>query len=153
MLDPKFVTMEGFYLVGKMISGKRDIGAFWQRCIAENLFGNIPNKVDDELMLGVCCDYVYNDKKDMIDFNFILGTKVNGIENVPNDMVSRFVEPAEYAVFTVKDGNIVGMWQKIEEEWFVSSGYERDEHEEFEYYDRKRDNGEVDLYVPIKRNK
>ena len=41
MLDPKFVTMEGFYLVGKMISGKEDIGAFWQRCIAENLFGNI----------------------------------------------------------------------------------------------------------------
>jgi AraC family transcriptional regulator len=88
-------------------------------------------------------------------FSYIIGSEVTHTDNVPDDMVSREILEANYAVFTARGtmpDSIQNMIKYIYQEWLPKSKYQHAHSPEFELYDERSDdseNAEVDIYIPI----
>jgi AraC family transcriptional regulator len=100
--------------------------------------------------LGFCLDFRADG-----DFSYIIESEVTNTDRVPNDMVTKMIPPAEYAVFTaigkIPD-SIQATTKYIHRKWLPKSKYRHADSPEFELDDERSDNSEnseVDIYVPI----
>jgi AraC family transcriptional regulator len=163
-MEPKFVTKPEFMLIGfelrtTTIDGRnhKEIPAFWQQYIKEDLGSRIPNKLKPTEELGICGDFHPADSS----FGYVIGFEVDRFEGAGEDMVCKAYPAAQYVVFTTPPASedqfaqsIQSTWKAIYKEWFPQSGYEHAGTPEFELYDERSmgsENKQMDIYIPIKK--
>ncbi|KAF2334669.1 GyrI-like domain-containing protein [Flavobacterium ginsenosidimutans] len=128
-------------------SGK-DIPQLWNKFISENIGDRIPNKLDN----AIYCVYTDYEKDHTKPYTTIIGCKVSGLDEIPNDMIGKTIENSTYEKFTAKgnltEGAVYNEWLKI---W--NSDLNRSFTSDFEVYDQRSanlQNGEVDIYIALK---
>ena len=149
------VKIEPFKIIGVAIrttneNGQsiKDIGAMWEKCIAQNIFDKIPNKVGYE-MYSVYTDYEGDHTK---PYMAIAGCKVYNLDEIPEGMIGKSFEGGTYQKSTAKgdlmDGFIAKEWNKI-----IAMDLDRTYQADFEIFGEKARNpadAEVEFYVGIK---
>jgi len=163
-MEPKLVTKPAFHIIGYELKTKtedgqnsKDIPAFWQQYLQNNLGCRIPNPINKNVELGICTDF----NPESGEFVYLIGMEVQEGTQALEGMVYKSFPELEYAVFTTPKSNeesfvssIQSTWNKIFEEWFPQSGYEHDGSIEFELYDERcygLENKEIDIYIPVKK--
>ncbi|MGG3519684.1 AraC family transcriptional regulator [Bacillus pseudomycoides] len=139
----------------------KDIPAFWDRYLQNNLASNITNRkhTDQYVELGMCTDF----NLETGDFTYIIGMEVTSFDGVPTELAQRTFPEATYAVFTTpkvphKDmvSSIQQTWNAVFTEWFPHSGYEHAGVTEFELYDErchedKSEFAQVEIWLPVQK--
>ncbi|MET3115175.1 putative transcriptional regulator YdeE [Pedobacter sp. CG_S7] len=125
----------------------KDIPALWGKFMSDGVLEKIPNKVDNTLY----CIYTDYQKDHTKPYTTILGCKVQNLNNVPEDMVSKTFEDADYEKFVatgnLMQGAVIKEWTKI---W--SSDLKRAFTADFEVYDNKSidpENAVVDIFIAV----
>lgn len=126
----------------------RDIPALWNRFIIEELARKIPNKVDETIY----CLYTDYEKDHTTPYTTILGCAVSTQAVIPEGMVAKTIEVANYQKYTARgnlnDGIVFNEWVKI---W--NSDLDRAYTTDYEVYGVKsgnRENVEVDIFIALK---
>ncbi|CAA9194544.1 hypothetical protein FLA105534_00203 [Flavobacterium bizetiae] len=127
-------------------SGK-DIPALWNKFMTEEIQGKIPNKVSGDIF----CIYTDYEKDHTKPYTTILGCKVESLDNIPEDMVGKTIESADYEELIAKgnlsEGIVYNKWLEI---W--NSDLNRSFTADFEIYGSKTqnpENAEVDIYIAL----
>lgn len=127
-------------------SGK-DIPALWNKFMTEKIQGKIPNKVSGDIF----CIYTDYEKDHTKPYTTILGCKVESLDNIPEDMVGKTIESADYEELIAKgnlsEGIVYNKWFEI---W--NSDLNRSFTADFEVYGNKTqnpENAEVDIYIAL----
>jgi len=150
----KTVKLEAFHIIGIAVQttnkdGKsaQDIGALWQKFMSENIIGQIPNKVDNEIY-SVYTDYEGDYTQ---PYMTLLGCKVTSLDEIPEGMVGKSFDESTYLKYTAKgnlaDNIIYDAWSKI---W--NEDLKRTYVADFEVYGAKAQNpadAEVAIYVGV----
>jgi len=125
-----------------------DIPALWNKFMAEGIIEKIPNKVDS----SIYCIYTDYEKDHTKPYTTIIGCKVMNLDSIPQGMVGKTFEEANYSKHVAKgnilEGLVFNEWTKI---W--NSGMQRSFTADFEVYGEKArnpENAEVDIFVAIK---
>ena len=117
-------------------SGK-DIPALWNKFMTEEIQGKIPNKVSEDIF----CIYTDYEKDHTKPYTTILGCKVENLDNIPENMVGKTIESADYEELIAKgnlsDGIVYNKWLEI---W--NSDLNRSFTADFEIYGSKTQNPE-----------
>lgn len=126
----------------------KDIPALWNKFIAEGIVEKIPNKIDR----SVYCIYTDYEKDHTKPYTTILGCKVSTLHTIPNGMVGKHFDEANYSKHIAKgnilQGIVFGEWTKI---W--NSDLQRAFTADFEIYGEQAQNPEnaaVDIFVAVK---
>ena len=126
----------------------RDIPALWNRFIVEGLVGKIPNKVDETIY----CLYTDYEKDHTTPYTTILGCAVSTLVDIPEGMVAKSIEVANYQKYiakgSLKEGIVFNEWVKI---W--NSDLDRAYTTDYEVYGVKaanNENAEVDIFIALK---
>ena len=156
-MEPKIISKKAFPIIGIELKttsreGKNfiEIPQFWTQVIQKKQIDKIPNKKQPGAVLGICMDFRTDG-----DFSYIIGSEVTNTDRVPDDMVTKMIPNAEYAVFTAigkMPDSIQDTTKYIHREWLPKSKFQHADSPEFELYDERSDNSEnseVDIYVPI----
>ncbi|MBV9294249.1 MAG: AraC family transcriptional regulator [Acidobacteriaceae bacterium] len=130
------------------------IPKMWARLTNENLLGEIPKRVDANVVA------VYSDYESDKDgpYSYLLGAKVSSAKDIPSGMISRKVVSGTYAMFTAKGGPppqmIVDLWKRIwslEKPGSLHRAYQTD----FEVYTgafaNDPANAQVDVYIGLQK--
>ena len=150
MLEPKIVEKGEFRVVGIPYYGSNqngEIPKLWG--VYNQRYGEIKNKVNFEVCFGVCDPGMSEDGK----FHYTICTEVNSFQDVPEGMITKVVPGGKFLVFTYNGPveKIGNLYKEIYGTWIPNSQYEVEMRPDFEYYDKRFcDNGEMDLYIPIK---
>lgn len=149
------VKIDPFNLIGISIrttnegqQADREIAELWQRFLAENILGKIPNKVEDTIY-SLYTEYEGDHTK---PYTAILGCKAKNLKDIPEGMVGKSFDGGTYIKTTAKGdlmkGLILNHWAKI---WKMD--IKRIFTADFEAYGEKARNpadAEVDFYVAVK---
>ena len=157
-MEPRIITKSGFTVIGMELKttindGRnfKEIPAFWGEIMQQDMLSKIPNKSNDAVSLGICLDFKQEDGS----FSYIIACEVSSTDDIPEEMITKTIPDAEYAVFTCKGplpDSIQNMVKYIHDEWFQKSEYNHAGTAEFELYDERCTGGvdcEVDIYVPV----
>jgi predicted transcriptional regulator YdeE len=126
----------------------RDIPALWNIFIIEEIARKIPNKVDETIY----CLYTDFEKDHTTPYTTILGCAVSTLAAIPEGMVAKSIEVANYQKYTAKgnlnEGIVFNEWVKI---W--NSDLDRAYTTDYEVYGVKAgnmENAEVDIFIALK---
>lgn len=126
----------------------QDIPALWNKFMTEEIQGKIPNKISEDIF----CIYTDYEKDHTKPYTTILGCKVESLDNIPENMVGKTVESADYEELIAKgnlsEGIVYSKWLEI---W--NSNLDRVFTADFEVYGEKvqnPENAEVDIYIAIR---
>ena len=126
----------------------QDIPALWNKFMTEGIQQKIPGKISEEIF----CIYTDYEKDHTKPYTTILGCKVESLDFVPENMVGKTVESAEYEKIIAKgnlnEGIVYNKWLEI---W--NSDLNRSFTADFEVYGEKVQdpkNAEVDIYIAIR---
>jgi predicted transcriptional regulator YdeE len=115
----KVENQDSFIVIGMTIrtsreaeaTGQGQIPQLWQDVFTNGSLDQIPNKVDDGLVV------VYSDYTPAGEYNYTLGVKVSAADTVPTGMVKRVIPAGKYAVVQSETGApqevIPAMWARI----------------------------------------
>ncbi len=127
-------------------SGK-DIPALWSQFMSEEIQSKIPNKVSEDLF----CIYTDYEKDHTKPYTTILGCKVENLDVVPENMIGKTIESANYEELIAKGnlskGIVFNKWLEI---W--NSDFDRSFTADFEVYGEKTqnpENAEVAIYIAL----
>lgn len=127
-------------------SGK-DIPSLWNKFMTEEIQGKIPNKVSEDIF----CIYTDYEKDHTKPYTTILGCKVESLDNIPENMVGKTIESADYEELIAKgnlsEGIVYNKWLEI---WNLDLN--RSFTADFEVYGSKTqnpENVEVDIYIAL----
>jgi len=127
-------------------SGK-DIPALWSQFMSEEIQSKIPNKVSEDLF----CIYTDYEKDHTKPYTTILGCKVENLDVVPENMIGKTIESANYKELIAKgnlsEGIVFNKWLEI---W--NSDLDRSFTADFEVYGEKTQNpekAEVAIYIAL----
>jgi predicted transcriptional regulator YdeE len=125
----------------------QDIPALWNRFISEGILQQIPDKISDDIY----CLYTDYEKDHTKPYTTLLGCAVSSLNNIPEGMMGKLIETAQYTKFVASgdlaQGVVFNEWLKI---W--SSDLDRTFTTDFEVYNEKAlhpENAEVDIYIAI----
>jgi predicted transcriptional regulator YdeE len=125
----------------------KDIPFLWNKFFEENIKDKIPNRLTDDLY----CVYTHYEKDHTKPYTTILGYKVKINETLPEDLVEKSIDVANYQVINAKgkmsEGFVYNEWLKI---W--NSDMNRSFTSDFEIYGAKAqdpENAEVDIYIAL----
>ena len=128
-------------------SGK-DIPALWNKFMTEGIQQKIPGKISEDIF----CIYTDYEKDHTKPYTTILGCKVESLDNIPENMVGKTIESADYEELIAKgnlsEGIVYSKWLEI---W--NSNLDRVFTADFEVYGEKvqnPENAEVDIYIAIR---
>lgn len=126
----------------------RDIPALWNKFMVESVAEKIPNKVDETIY----CLYTDYEKDHTTPYTTILGCAVSTLAAIPEGMVAKSIEVANYQKYTAKgslnEGIVFNEWVKI---W--NSDLDRAYTTDYEVYGVKAgnmENAEVDIFIALK---
>jgi len=124
----------------------QDLGELWGRFYSENIPGEIPNVIGDEVY-SMYTDYETDYTR---KYTAIIGLKVSSLEDIPDGMVGREFGGGTYTKFVAKGtmpNAIVDTWKEI---WSKDNLLGRKYTADFEVYGAQSQNGEnseVDIYI------
>lgn len=147
---------------GKVINIK-EIKAVGMVCFGNNSKGEIPQLWDvfnknymsikhksiSGLCYGICDDMPDSEGR----FHYSACAEVESFEDIAEGMESKVIPEGKYLMYTYsgKLENLNEFYQSIFSKWVPESGYEMAYRPQFELYDsRFMQNGEFDIYIPIK---
>jgi len=147
-------TIDAFKVIGISVrttnengQGAKDIGALWQRFMAEGVMQKIPNKVGSEVY-SIYTDYEGDYTK---PYTTLLGCKVSHLEDVPEGMMGKSFEGGTYTQFiasgNLADGVVANEWMKI---W--DTDLPRAYTADFEVFGEKAQNpadAKVDIFIAL----
>lgn len=157
----RIVEQTGFTVVGisvrttnaKEMSGEGVIGKQWERFFRENVMGQIPNKVDSNI-LAVCTGYESDANG---AYTLIIGARVSSADKLPAGMTAIRVPAGRYALLTSEKGPaakvVPGVWGRVWAAGKPGLGGDRAYQADFELYDQRAadpQNTQIDLYVGLK---
>lgn len=126
----------------------QDIPALWNKFMTEGIQQKIPGKISEEIF----CIYTDYEKDHTKPYTTILGCKVESLDFVPENMVGKTIESADYEKIIAKgnltEGIVYNKWLEI---W--NSDLNRIFTADFEVYGEKVQdpkNAEVDIYIAIR---
>lgn len=126
----------------------QDIGALWNQFISENIAEKIPNKTEK----SIYSIYTEYEKDHTKPYTTLLGCRVENLSVIPNGMIGKTFDKADYTKFIAKgnlmQGVVYNEWTKI---W--NSDLDRTFVADFEVYGEKAqdpENAEVEIFVGIK---
>lgn len=126
----------------------KDIPALWNKFMTEGIQQKIPNKISEDIF----CIYTDYEKDHTKPYTTILGCKVESLDNIPENMVGKTIESADYEELIAKgnlsDGIVYNKWLEI---W--NSDLNRSFTADFEVYGSKTqnpENAEVDIYIALR---
>lgn len=148
-MEGKIITIEGFKAVGLTYFGKNENGEIpnlWQ--VLNTRYKDIKHTSQSRLCYGIC-----NGMDEEGRLNYSAVVEVDSFEDIPEGMESKVVPEGKYLVYTysgaIKD--LGDFYCNIFSNWLPASNYEMDCRPQLELYDnRYMDNGEFDIYIPIK---
>jgi predicted transcriptional regulator YdeE len=133
--------------------GSGTIGQVWQKFFAEQVLAEIPNKTDNDI-LALYCDYA-SDKDG--EYTFLLGARVNNVDEIPEGMVVKHVPAGNYEVFTTQPGLlsevVIQQWQKIwtlEDEDKLNNRTYKVDYEVYDARSQDPENAVVEIYIGVK---
>ncbi|SNS95224.1 transcriptional regulator, AraC family [Anaerovirgula multivorans] len=120
----------------------------------------IENRTPQIRGYGICevdPNYNMHEFNEDTEFNEIVGVEVENHDKIPPGMVAKTLAGGKYAVFTHR-GRVEFLrmtYQYIWGTWIISSKYEVDLRDDFEFYDQRflgpnNDMSKFDIYIPIK---
>ena len=147
-------NIESFKVIGISVrttnengQAMKDIPFLWNKFFTENIKDKIPNRLNDDLY----CVYTHYEKDHTKPYTTILGYKVKADEPLPEDLVEKSIQTADYKIFNAKgkqsDGFVYQEWLKI---W--NADIDRSYTSDFEIYDAKSqdpENAEVNIYIAL----
>ena len=149
--DPKFVTGEPLLIVGlkRRYSDQTSaaIPSQWQE-FARHI-GHVPHQ-NGHVTFGVCCN-----SDDEGNMDYITGTEVTVMDDMPADLDGIRIAPQTYAVFEHSGhiSDIRRVWASIFSIWLPASGKQIVDAPQFERYDDQFDphtgNGLVEIWIPV----
>lgn len=149
-MEGKIVNFKSFKAVGVTYFGsneKGEIPALWE--VFNKRYGEIKHKNNTVLCYGICDD----DIDPQGQFHYTACTEVESFQDVPQGMTTKVVQEGKYIVYTysgaIKD--LGEFYNKIFTSWLPEADCEMDCRPQLELYDgRFSDNGEFDIYIPVK---
>lgn len=149
------MKIETFNVIGISIrttnengTSAKDIPALWNKFMTEGIQQKIPNKISEDIF----CIYTDYEKDHTKPYTTILGCKVESLDNIPENMVGKTIESADYEELIAKgnllDGIVYNKWLEI---W--NSDLNRSFTADFEVYGSKTqnpENAEVDIYIALR---
>lgn len=146
----KIVNINGFKAVGLTYFGDNNNGEIPNMWNSFNkLYKDIKHKSASMLCYGVCDDMPDAEGK----FHYTACAEVDSFEDIPEGMTTVVVPEGKYVVYTfvgaLKD--LGEFYDNIFSKWIPAAEYELDYRPQLELYDdRFMNNGEFDIYIPIK---
>lgn len=126
----------------------QDIPALWNKFMTEGIQQKIPAKISEEIF----CIYTDYEKDHTKPYTTILGCKVESLDFVPENMIGKTIESADFEKIIAKgnlnEGIVYNKWLEI---W--NSDLNRIFTADFEVYGEKVQdpkNAEVDIYIAIR---
>jgi len=126
---------------------EKDIPALWSQFMSEEIQSKIPNKVSEDLF----CIYTDYEKDHTKPYTTILGCKVENLDVVPENMIGKTIDSANYEELIAKgnlsEGIVFNKWLEI---W--NSDLDRSFTADFEVYGEKTQNlekAEVAIYIAL----
>jgi predicted transcriptional regulator YdeE len=151
--DP--ITVAGFQIRttnAAELSGQGQIGTLWQRIFAENLAAQIPNR-SSEALYAVYSNYESDENG---AYDYLLGSPVSSIDNLPAGMTFAAIATGEYAIVTTDKGPIVSVmqsaWGKIWSLKPAELGGKRSFLTDYEIYDHRAadpTNAQVEIHLAL----
>lgn len=149
------LTIKKFSVIGISVrttnengQATQDIPALWNNFMTNGIADKIPNKIDN----SIYCIYTEYEKDHTKPYTTILGCKVSDLQTIPDGMVGKTFDEANYTKIVAKGNILQGMvfneWTKI---W--NSNLDRTFTADFEVYSEKAQNpanAEVDIFIAIK---
>jgi predicted transcriptional regulator YdeE len=134
------------------LSGEGKIGALWQRFFQDNLLEQIPNRTSDSFYV-VYSNYASDEYG---EYDYLLGSLVSSITDLPVGMTYEAIATGEYAVITTDKGPVAQVIQdKWKEIWSMPAselGGKRSFLTDYEIYDHRAANpadAEVEIHLSI----
>ena len=152
--DMEEIQIDPFHFVGISVrttnqdgQAAQDIGALWQRFMAEKVAENIPHKIDGTVY-SLYSEYEGDHTQPYTTF---IGCKVDKLEEIPEGMVAKSFKGGKYVKTSAKGdlmkGVVVNKWNEI---WAMD--LDRRFTADFEAYGEKAMNpsdAEVDFYIAV----
>lgn len=149
------LTIKKFSVIGISVrttnengQATQDIPALWNNFMTNGIADKIPNKIDN----SIYCIYTEYEKDHTKPYTTILGCKVSDLQTIPDGMVGKTFDEANYTKIVAKGNILQGMvfneWTKI---W--NSNLDRTFTADFEVYGEKAqnpENAEVNIFIAIK---
>lgn len=149
-MEGKIVNIKGFKAVGISCFGDNcngEIIKLWETFNQQ--YTNIQNKSKSMLCYGICDSDMDSEGR----FNYTACVEVDSFENVPENMETKVVQDGKYIVYTYTGAlkDLGEFYANIFSKWLPASKVEMDYRPQLEVYDdRFMQNGEFDIYIPIK---
>ena len=149
-MEGKILTIKEFKAVGITYFGDNENGeipGLWE--VFNKRYGDIKHKSKSMYCYGICDGEMDPEGK----FHYTACAEVDSFEDVLEGMETKVVPEGKYVIYTyagaIKD--LGDFYNNIFSKWIPTSGYELDSRPQLELYDgRFMDNGEFDIYIPIK---
>jgi len=149
-MEVKIVSIKDFKAVGIPYLGNNSNGEIPKLWEAFNKsYRNIKQKSKSMLCYGICDGELDSEGR----FHYIACAEVDSFEDVPEGMDTKVVPKGRYIVYTYKGAlkDIGEFYNDIFAKFIPNSGYELDYRPQLELYDERfMNNGEFDIYIPIK---
>lgn len=149
-MNGKIVNIKGFKAVGLTYFGNNkngEIPSLWD--VFNRRFKDIKGKSKSMLCYGICDDEPDSEGR----FHYTACTEVDSFEDLPEGMEAKVVPEGKYLVYTYSGSlkDIGNFYNDIFAKFIPGSGYEIDYRPQLELYDNRfMNNGEFDVYIPIK---
>ena len=143
-------------------SADNEIGRLWNRFVAffsqscKQNTAAIKHVLDPNVLMEIHIETPETAEKGF--YTVFVGVRVEKLEDVPIECVSKILPATLYAVFTLRGEQITSDWGKlIYADWMLSSGYCVSHKYGIQYYDQrfkgldKIEESTLDVYVPVKR--
>ena len=134
------------------LSGEGKISALWQRFFEDNLLEQIPNRISDSFYV-VYSNYASDEYG---EYDYLLGSPVSSISNLPVGMTYEAIATGDYAVIATDKGPVAQVIQnKWKEIWSMPAselGGKRAFLTDYEIYDHRAANpadAQVEIHLGL----
>jgi AraC family transcriptional regulator len=150
---PRIVEHKGLRIIGKKISVRsggpnfKEIPLFWSEWLQHRYERNIPCKINEQQMFGVCAASA------SAVFDYIIGCEVKPRAEVPPGFISYTVPGGNYAVFDAWEPvteSVQKTWDYIFSTWLPEAGFEYTENDSFELYYNENNAIRTEIYLPVR---
>lgn len=149
-METKLVDLKGFKAVGITYFGNNSNGEIpnlWQ--VFNNRYKDIKHKSKSMLCYGICDSEMDSQNR----FHYSAAAEVDSFEDIPEGMETKIVPEGKYLSYTysgdIKD--IGNFYNDIFSKYIPASSHKIDSRPQLEVYDERfMDNGEFDIYIPVK---
>lgn len=155
-MPKKEVNIKSFHIIGipvrttnKNNQAMKDIGEVWERFYTDGILAKTPSKVD-ETIYALYTDYETDFQG---EYTFILGCKVNSLDNIPEDLKGHTVTGGHFLKFSTKGKIPDAVGQQWQDIWVNDDSLNRAYTTDFEVYSKKTkdfENAEVDIFLAQK---